>query len=88
VGSQHRNLRQESEAGTNAKAVEYWCLLPCSEWLAEPAFLLNPEQGAGPYTPIINQENALQAAQRLIWWRGFSLEFPSSKMTLAFVKLT
>jgi hypothetical protein len=23
VGSQHRNLRQESEAGTNAKAVEY-----------------------------------------------------------------
>jgi hypothetical protein len=43
AGKQSRNL----EVGTEAKAVDECCLLACSPWLAQPAFLYR----AGPFSP-------------------------------------
>jgi len=58
AGAQGKNL----EAGTDAETREECCLLACSSWLAQPAFLCNPEppaqngtaySGLGPPPSII-----------------------------------
>jgi hypothetical protein len=43
-GCRKRNLKQGSmlEAGADAEDMEGCCLLACSPWLAQPAFLQNP----------------------------------------------
>ena len=62
-GTQDRSL----EAGADVKATEEPCLLACSSWLAQLAFLKHLGQPSGGI---------------------LSVDVPSSKTTLAFIKLT
>ena len=73
---QGRNL----EAGAGAEAMEGCCLLACSSWLVQPAFLQNP--GPQPeiasstmdwalsHLPAINKM-PYKLAYSLILWRHF-----------------
>jgi hypothetical protein len=85
---QGRNL----EAGTDAEAMEGWCSLACSPWIAQLAFLKNPgigpsHNGLGP-PPSITKKMPYLFAYRLTYGGIFLPEVPSSQMAIACVTLT
>ena len=77
------------EAGADAEAIEGCCFLACSPWLAQPAFLENPETPAPgmapptmgwafPFQYLFFKKNSLHDFQQLHLMEAFSqLRFPS-----------
>jgi hypothetical protein len=94
--SEGRNLKagQESKARAVAEAMEGFCLLACSSWLVQPAFLQN--RGSASHrvcrhtTPIKHQlRKSLTGLPIAQSFRGiFSIEALFSQMTLTCIKLT
>jgi hypothetical protein len=80
------------KAGAEAETMKECCLLACSPWLAQLAFLYNPGSpvcsGLDPPTSTINHENALtdlpvgQSEGSI-----FSIEILSSKMPPVHIQL-
>ena len=75
------------EAGADAEAMEWCCLLACYIWLAQPAFLKSPGPSVQEWynpqwtgsSPITNEEIALQPD---LMEAFFSIGVPSSQMTI------
>lgn len=91
--SQGRNL----EAGSDAEAMEEYCLQACSSWLAQPSSYRTKDhqprdgtthRGLGPPIFIINKKMCTHLRRGQSDRGCFSVEAPSSQMTLACVKLT
>jgi hypothetical protein len=63
------------EEGTEAEAMEAWCLLACASRLAQLAFLYNTglstQRWVCPFSSIFNQENAPQVCPQAIWREEF-----------------
>jgi hypothetical protein len=86
IKSNQVELNRNLKAGTQAEAIEECCLLACSSWLNQLAFLYTSESTAQgwdhpEYTRpilIINEENITQAYVQTNLTRAFSTEFPSS----------
>jgi hypothetical protein len=86
---------RHQEAGADAEAMGGCCLLVCSSWLAQPAFLQDPglptEGWSHPHSlptlTSITKKMPCRLAYSQILWRH-CLEVPSSQMTSAYVKLT
>lgn len=69
------------EAGVDSKDVEE-CLLMCSYSTQDSQPRMAPPSGLGPPTSIAYQENADDLAHRPAWPGSFSVEVPTSQMTL------
>ena len=87
---QGRNL----EPGADAEAMERHCLLACSECFhieprtISPGVAPSSMDWALPQQSLIKRTHNRLAYSLILWEAFFSIEVPSSLMTLAYVELT
>lgn len=95
--SSQRKAKAGAQRATKAENIEECCFPACSPWLAQLVFLHicahhtrsgTAHNGWGLLPSISSQEDALhRLVHRAIWWKQFSIEIPSTQVTLAYFKL-